>query len=114
MVTWNTKCPVCGVDEADCVACWLGYEEMFAAEAHDLTDDLEAAVAEMFTDDKGVTRGGVWALASHAHDTHCLVTDVPEHVAMCADAAELIASLRGTNDGPTRPRVVAWLAKQSA
>lgn len=106
-VTWDTKCAVCGVDEADCAVCWYAREVEFACEAHELPDQMLTGFAAMLTDDHGTLRGEVHS--GHAHDAHCQVTDVEWLAAMYADAAELIASYRGTNNGPTRPRVVAWL-----
>lgn len=84
--------------EPSCSICWLGYELQFAFDefGRRLPDRLEVGVGTML--------GDVDVPTPWSHDVH----DVEPHVfEAAADAAELIATFRGTNVGATRPRVMA-------
>lgn len=92
-----------------CALCWYDMEEMFAIdEWRRLPAELDAGISEML----GADATSVLEAAGQDHDDcHGLSSGA---LNAAADAAEFIASWRGTNTGPTRPRVVAAMRRLEA
>ena len=85
-------CPVCWYDQEEALAI-DEWRNGFPPELDDGLDDLLGACGTL-----------VRRTARLDHSAHGLSSGVLE---LAADAAEFIATWRGTNAGPTRPRVVA-------
>ena len=96
------ECISC-TEHLDCSVCWLSREWNFASQeyADAFPTPLEDGMRKMWGEHIFVLTD---AVLCESHEFHGLN---PAALEAAADTAEFIASWRGTNAGPTRPRVVA-------